>query len=362
VQDGRKRLRTLNNSRHILRDRRALDDRLRFEGCSGAPGTGRPMSRRPATPGDSSRPMLWLMRYTTGESLPALVYSRVHEGAREKLRRATLLFAVIGTALIGVAAIFLNGGAEPGSTIAGDSHDNQLSGTLHPDTISGFDGNDQLEGGASKDAMYGGEGRDRMDGGAGDDRLYGGHDGDLALLGGPGLDRVDGGNGDDRLYGGDGSDGLYGGDGEDYLITGGGGGIGDGGPDEDELVGDYGRDRLDGGGSDDQVAGGSGTDRLEGSGGNDVLRGEEGDDSIFGEVGVDTMTGGNGDDFLYAVDGVPNETVDCGPGTNDSASVDAGDVALNCETLSEPARRKATDQKITHLADVLAFVGRHRVP
>jgi Ca2+-binding RTX toxin-like protein len=99
---------------------------------------------------------------------------------------------------------------------------------------------------------------------------------------------------------------------------------------------------LGGGPHDDQVSGASGTDRLIGGLGNDLLRGEEGNDSILGELGLDTMIGGDGDDFIYAADGVSDETVDCGPGTNDMASVDAGDVVVkNCESLDRAGAGKA---------------------
>jgi hypothetical protein len=43
------------------------------------------------------------------------------------------------------------------------------------------------------------------------------------------------------------------------------------------------------------------------------------------------MFGGEGDDFIYAADGIPKEAVDCGPGAHDTAYIDKGDVAVNCE-------------------------------
>jgi Ca2+-binding RTX toxin-like protein len=62
--------------------------------------------------------------------------------------------------------------------------------------------------------------------------------------------------------------------------------------------------------------------------------GGKGDDALFGESGSDTMMGGGGDDYIYAKDGAPNETVDCGPGVNDMATVDAGDMVSSCEMIT----------------------------
>ena len=62
------------------------------------------------------------------------------------------------------------------------------------------------------------------------------------------------------------------------------------------------------------------------------MDGENGDDSLFGESGRDDFQGGEGNDFIYAVDGVP-ENVNCGPGANDTASVDEIDQTVGCENV-----------------------------
>jgi hypothetical protein len=240
------------------------------------------------------------------------VSPRTYEDRDERMRRAVLLLAVIGVPLI-AAAMLLAGTEEPTATVNGDSGDNRLTGTPHPDAMSGFGG---------RDTIYGGAGRDEMNGGPHND----------TVLGGPGTDSAQGRGGDDHLYGGGGADGLFGNAGNDLLDTGSVGGAARGGPGNDTLVGGYALDRLDGGESEDRIYGASGDDLLEGGRGNDLLRGEGGKDSIFGQLGRDTMFGGDGDDFIDAVDRVPNEIVDCGPGINDMASADAGDVVVNCET------------------------------
>ena len=102
------------------------------------------------------------------------VYSRAHEDAGEKLRRTTLLLAVIGTALIGAAAMFVANGMEPATPIEGDERDNRLTGTARSDTMRGFDGDDRMEGMGGNDRMEGMVGRDDVYGGGGRDRIDGG--------------------------------------------------------------------------------------------------------------------------------------------------------------------------------------------
>ena len=133
-------------------------------------------------------------------------------------------------------------------------------------------------------------------GGARTDRLTGGAGGDV-LRGLAGADRLDGRAGNDRLYGG---------------------------PGNDRLLGGRGNDRLDGQ---------TGNDTLRGEAGLDTLIGGPGNDVLVGGPGRDVYLGGPGNDTIDARDGVA-ETVDCGAGTRDAATVDARDtVRPSCERV-----------------------------
>ena len=80
------------------------------------------------------------------------------------------------------------------------------------------------------------------------------------------------------------------------------------------------------------------------NGGNDVdigtggmvygtIHGGDGDDRIKGSGNKDILLGQAGDDIMYAQDGY-TDTVDCGPGDDDVAYVDARDSATaDCETV-----------------------------
>ena len=174
-------------------------------------------------------------------------------------------------------------------TINGSVLDEVICGLGGGDTLNGLGGNDTLWGDACNDkakrifgAQSGTDGNDKLDGGDGNDSLFGAG----------GKDRLTGGTGKDKLTGGDGNDTLGGGDGNDTL---------DGGK---------GNDKLDGGTGKDKLTGGAGTNKYKGGDGNDTLNAKNG----------------------------KTETVDCGGGKSDSATVDKADVTKSCEKVKRASR------------------------
>ncbi len=100
-----------------------------------------------------------------------------------------------------------------------------------------------------------------------------------------------------------------------------------GGPGADSLVGTTRVDTLRGLG---------GNDTLTAKAGNDQLAGGPGADRLTGGPGADSMLGDSGNDKLLARDGAA-DTVNCGSGSGDVATVDAVDrVAGNCERVDGP--------------------------
>ena len=83
----------------------------------------------------------------------------------------------------------------------------------------------------------------------------------------------------------------------------------------------------------DKLFGGDGNDKLFGDGGNDSLDGGNGNDTLNGGRGTDTYSGGPGNDTINAADGI-KETVNCGTGTADKATVDKKDVVKGCEQVT----------------------------
>ncbi|MFL5843111.1 MAG: hypothetical protein ACJ762_00365 [Solirubrobacteraceae bacterium] len=65
----------------------------------------------------------------------------------------------------------------------------------------------------------------------------------------------------------------------------------------------------------------------------DKLYGLAGDDAITGKAGPDLLVGGPGDDRINAADGA-QDTVDCGPGKHDRATVDKLDKVKGCEKVT----------------------------
>jgi hypothetical protein len=106
----------------------------------------------------------------------------------------------------------------------------------------------------------------------------------------------------------------------------------DGGAGNDTIYGAGGDDKLTGGDGNDKVFGGAGNDALSGGKGRDALDGGKGNDKLTGGPDVNKYAGGSGDDTVNAKNG-KRETVDCGAGKKDSASVDRADKVRGCEKV-----------------------------
>jgi Ca2+-binding RTX toxin-like protein len=189
----------------------------------------------------------------------------------------------------------------------------------------------------SADYLCGLAGSDVIDGGAGNDAIFGDQCGEKARR----LFGVSAGDGNDTLLGNTGNDQLFGSGGDDWLRGGPGKDALGGGSGNDRLEGDAGTDVLDGGKGDDRVYGGadadwligrSGNDRISGGDGRDKLEGGSGKDSLTGGKGRNSYAAGSGDDTVNAANGV-KETVDCGTGKKDKATVDKSDRVKGCEKV-----------------------------
>jgi hypothetical protein len=180
---------------------------------------------------------------------------------------------------------------DPGSYLlpAGPGADtiNGLEG--RDDTICGLGGNDVLDGRGGNDTLWGDACNDRAK------RLFG------AQSGTDGDDTLDGGDGDDSLFGAGGKDKLRGGLGKDKLV------------------------------------GGDGNDSLDGGDGNDSLDGGKGNDKLVGGKGTNKYKAGDGNDTVSARN-KKKETVDCGKGSKDKATVDRTDKVKSCETVKRPRK------------------------
>lgn len=181
-----------------------------------------------------------------------------------------------------------------------------------------------------------------VDGGTGNDALTGGDGADL-ISGGDGADALAGGGGDDRLVGDRGADTFAGGAGDDVLVWNNGDG-------SDVMNGDDGQDRVEvngalGAGDAFTVAANGARAKFDRT--NLVaftldiaaeqleVNGFGGDDTVALAAGAPiatTVDGGSGNDRVDARDGVA-QVLRCGSGA-DVATVDAGDVALDCETVN----------------------------
>jgi Ca2+-binding RTX toxin-like protein len=222
------------------------------------------------------------------------------------------------------------------------------------------------------------------------------------ILGGSVGGDLNGNDANNRIFGGNGGDnGIYGEGGNDAIF---------GGPLRDTITGDSGNDTLNGGEGDDHyffddgwgndtiTADVSGTELLvfqnlstsvsvnltpstnneaqsgantlsfsstvvienaRGAGFDDTINGNAsgnelwgggGGDTINGGLGADTVNGGDHDDTIDVADGDAGDTVDCGPGTNDTVEVDVDTITLldgssqtvrldtqisNCEAVTE---------------------------
>src|SRR3954471_11616324 len=150
------------------------------------------------------------------------------------------------------------------------------------------DGNDLLTGTPGADLLCGLFGNDTINGLAGNDTLWGDACGKLAKVSAAAVPR----DGNDTLSGGDGNDSLYGAGGNDSLR---------GGKGKDKLFGGAGNDKLDGGASAGSLRGGAGNDSI-------TARNRK------------------------------RDTVDCGAGRRDSATVDRADRVRRCEKVRRSRR------------------------
>src|SRR5215211_5160856 len=115
-------------------------------------------------------------------------------------------------------------GCPKGGLLLGTDKGDELAGEKGDDEVRGLGGSDDIMGGDGNDVLYGGSGRDGV----------GGYDGDDVIYAGPGNDGklpstiVAGHGGDDVIYGGPGNDGnlvgfggndvIYGGPGDDTKL------------------------------------------------------------------------------------------------------------------------------------------------
>ncbi len=164
--------------------------------------------------------------------------------------------------------------------------------------------------------------------------------GDDVMLGTPGDDYLDGKAGNDTICGGAGFDTLRGGPGDDVLDGQEGGDGVEYGPAAGPVTVDLQTGQATGEGSDTlssllEVYGTPYDDTLIGSDTNgqnlEYLAGIGGNDTITGGGGTDLLQGGGGADTINSRDGIA-ETVDCGPDTDPTATVDPTDTAMNCES------------------------------
>jgi Ca2+-binding RTX toxin-like protein len=230
-----------------------------------------------------------------------------------------------------------------------------LPGTLDAIVLAGVGGNDNFSTSGFPATPYivelGGEGSDTL---AGDTRA--GQGVEEMLVDGPESwadSSLRAFGGDDSLIANEGTDGLYGGDGNDLLLSASicdgdalGGGPGGNNASWARLGGSTGviADLAAGTAGDQsgpscgsgQLATLAGIVDLEGSNQFDGLFGGGGNNQLFGRPGQDSLYGRNGNDTILAhLDGQA-DTVNCGGGHNDTATVDDGDTyaRTGCEVVN----------------------------
>jgi Ca2+-binding RTX toxin-like protein len=115
----------------------------------------------------------------------------------------------------------------------------------------------------------------------------------------------------------------------------------------DFIRGLGGGDTLKGLLGNDRIYGGDGNDTVIGQPGNDTLNGSAGNDDITNNDGRDEAFGGDGNDTIVAVNDTSPDFVNCGPGDDDVARIQANDyvddtqanqitagtLGLSCETI-----------------------------
>jgi hypothetical protein len=198
-----------------------------------------------------------------------------------------------GVAARSATAFDMDGDGFPDTTDACPAVPGPASGCPPvPPGLRPTDGNDRLSGTDAGETICGLLGADIIDAMGGDDIVFGDacsvktRSGSFRAVAG-GDDSLDGGAGDDSLYGAGGADKIAGGDGNDNLFGGGG------------------KDRLNGGNNNDKLNGGAGANSYKGGAGNDAI------------VARNRAT----------------ETVNCGSGRKDSATVDKADKVKGCEKV-----------------------------
>ena len=109
----------------------------------------------------------------------------------------------------------------------------------------------------------------------------------------------------------------------------------------DTLIGTTSADQISGLRGGDYIDGVQGDDTLYGGPGNDKVRGRDGKDRIAGGLHRDVLLGGAANDTIRAADGY-QDTIDCGPGTSDTAYIDVTlDTSKNCENVNPPNPQSA---------------------
>jgi putative metal-binding protein/hemolysin type calcium-binding protein/List-Bact-rpt repeat protein len=190
----------------------------------------------------------------------------------------------------------------PGAVeIPGNAVDENCDGVAAPFPFGATNGNDTITGTAAGETICGLLGDDVIRALGGDDTVFGDNCDVKAKLAGAkaatgGNDTIDGGTGNDTIYGAGGAD------------------------------------KLSGGGGNDKLFGGGGNDVLSGGKGNDSLDGGRGNDKLTGGPGVNKYSGGAGNDSISARNG-KKETVNCGAGKKDLATVDKADKVKGCEKV-----------------------------
>ena len=113
---------------------------------------------------------------------------------------------------------------------------------------------------------------------------------------------------------------------------------------DDTICGLGGNDVLSGLGGNDTLWGDACNDRAKrifgaqsGTDGNDSLDGGRGNDKLVGGKGTNKYKAGAGNDTVSARNG-KKETVDCGSGSKDRATIDRADKVKSCEKVSRPKK------------------------